>query len=319
MRIKEKNMYAVLCACLLGSYLLFVASTCEKPVDIQIDEPLQLVAVCEFSPQKPFRVFVSESKSILDRADKETVYKEDAVVQLIEGNNPPQLIRLKDNISGAEPYYESDFLPKANQTYILRVDANNFPSIQATDQIPDAVPFESILKNIEVEHIADNTYAYTLDLEFQWEDKANIENYYHLNIYRPISFFWLEDGDTITNIVNPLGAEFLSESLNPDGLFNINFNGGALVQDIAFDGQEVNLPMKFQFQINASEELFEFLYIELRSVSKTYYQFNTGVSLQHQEGRSTPLSDPVVIPSNIEDGLGVFAGFNATRDTLKRK
>lgn len=318
MSFKEINMHTVLFCCLLGSYLLFVASTCERPVDIEIDEPLQLVAVCEFSPQEPFRVFVSESKSILDRVDKETIYKEDAVVQIIEGDNPPQLIRLK-NGSGAAPYYESDFFPKANQTYTLRVDANNFPSIQAIDQIPDAVPFESILNGIEVEYISDNTYSYTLDLEFRWEDKANVENYYHLNIYRPISFFWLEDGDTITNIVNPLGAEFLSESLNSDGLFTINFNGGALVQDIAFDGQEVDLPVKFQFQINANEELFEFLYIELRSVSKTYYQFNTNVSLQHEEGRSTPLSDPVVISSNIKDGLGIFAGFNATRDTLKRK
>ena len=305
---------------LLGLYLVCNAATCEEPVDLIIEEPVQLVAVCEFTPSEPFRIFVSESKSVLDRVDRPAVYRNDAEVFVAREGQSPELLQWREEIPGAAPFFQSQLLAEPDVSYELTITAPGFDTLRAVNHIPDAVPFESDIGTIEIIANEGTSLNYRLDLEFSWEDDPAVENFYHLNIYRPISFFWIEQGgDTITNIVDPLGAEFLSESLNPDGAFIVNFNGGILIKDDAFDGQNVILPLRYEFQIDTSEELFEFLYVELRSVSKAYYQFHTGVSLQQESSRTTPLSEPVIIPSNIENGLGLFAGYYSTRDTLKRK
>jgi hypothetical protein len=298
--------------------LIFSSSTCEEPIDLQIEDEKQLVVICEFSPENVFDVVVSESKSVLNTSD-EVEYRRDAKVEIMGSGQASFGLDLTNDVVGGVPYYRSEVKPEIIRNYSLRVEVNDLPMIEAVSSIPEAIAVEGKIRDLEINPKEGDIYTYSADLIFEWEDKANEANYYHLNIYRPITFFWVLDGDTLTNVVDPLGAEQISENLNAEALFQINFNGGVLLKDETFDGSLVSLPIRLQFELDRSEELFELLYVELRTVSKDYYDFHAAVSLQQEDTRTTPLSEPVIIPTNIRGGLGVFAGYNLARDTLSTK
>ena len=45
------------------------------------------------------------------------------------------------------------------------------------------------------------------------------------------------------------------------------------------------------------------------SVDQAYYQFQEAV-IRQRRSRNNPFAEPVLIPSNIDGGLGCFAGYN---------
>ena len=57
------------------------------------------------------------------------------------------------------------------------------------------------------------------------------------------------------------------------------------------------------------------LFLELRSVTEEYYRYFAGLSRQKQSSDS-PFSEPVIIYDNIDGGLGIFAGYNSSVDSL---
>ena len=305
---------------LLALCLIFSASTCEEPIDLPFEDPLQLVVVCEFTPNKAFEVVVSESKSILN-SNTETVYRKDALVEIELNDQSTYRLKLQDDISNSVPFYSTEMeeTPDIGEFYSLKVEVGDLPPVSASNIIPPPVVVAGEIGEIEIEQVRGEVYSYVADVIFKWEDDASIEDYYHLNIFRPITFFWVLDGDTLTNVVDPIGAEQIQESLNAEAPFQVNFNGGVLLKDETFNGQEISLPVKLQFELDRSEELFEFLYIELRAVSKEYYLFHSAVSKQQQDTRVTPVSEPFIVPTNIQGGLGLFAGYSINQDTLRTK
>jgi hypothetical protein len=62
------------------------------------------------------------------------------------------------------------------------------------------------------------------------------------------------------------------------------------------------------------------LAIELRTVSYAYYRYKTALYKQRNAVRGDMVygaASPVIVPSNVENGTGIFAGYTASvRDTF---
>jgi hypothetical protein len=57
------------------------------------------------------------------------------------------------------------------------------------------------------------------------------------------------------------------------------------------------------------------MFAELRTVSEEYYLYYNSLSRQ-RTGNNGPFADPVMIYGNVENGQGIFAGYNASVDSV---
>ena len=140
-------------------------------------------------------------------------------------------------------------------------------------------------------------------------------NFYHLRL-----FFEAISGRTQSNgfVVNeedhliPLPIEAILDNA-PNAIFDSD-NIGLLFSDEAIDGQSIQL--KLLAQIDELETgMFPKIVGELRTVSENYYKHYTSLALQ-KESKDRPFAEPVSVFSNIENGLGIFAGYSTYRDSV---
>ena len=58
------------------------------------------------------------------------------------------------------------------------------------------------------------------------------------------------------------------------------------------------------------------LLIYVAVVDKPYYQYLKAISASGKIDNDDPFSEPVLTYTNVQGGLGVFAGFNTTATTI---
>ncbi|MFQ5636990.1 MAG: DUF4249 family protein [bacterium] len=87
--------------------------------------------------------------------------------------------------------------------------------------------------------------------------------------------------------------------------FSIYFED-AYFDDALFDGEFYDLDISFY---NYSEPIEMFIVV-LLTTSESYYNFHKSVDQQNAT-EDNPFAEPVPIYTNIENGLGVFAGYSS--------
>ena len=295
--------------------LLCTGATCERPVDLDLDiPPPRLVIVSNFTPGEKVQVQVSKSQNILDESPAEYLATADVGIYQ-DGKLIERLDLVIDPAGRTPPYYITPtFEPEPAITYTIKAEAEGFEPAMAHSFIPAPVAIgEFSVSEVMVgpgPNSYQETYSYQVFLSF--EDPDDEVNYYHLNFYQEVfSYMNSEAGDTI----------ILDKKLEPvqfDGLNGTDFirsflGGGILLKDNPFaDG------VSFSFSLSISPE-FEFLgkvFAELRTVSEEYYLFHTSIS-RSQNQSDGPFTNPVAIFNNVENGHGVFAGYNTAQDSIK--
>ncbi len=83
------------------------------------------------------------------------------------------------------------------------------------------------------------------------------------------------------------------------------------LSDEAFNGQIFSLDLT----IGLLSEFIEYTSFEaqLKHITEEHYLYGTTAQLQEQETAENPFSQPVQVFGNIENGLGIFAGFGKSR------
>ena len=89
--------------------------------------------------------------------------------------------------------------------------------------------------------------------------------------------------------------------------------GGVLFSDEKFNGLNFSGSFPMHFELEPSQELGK-LIVELRSASDDYYFFQTSVT--RQQGPGVPVQGEVAVYNNIENGQGIFAGYNLSIDSV---
>ncbi|MEZ4986068.1 MAG: DUF4249 domain-containing protein [Saprospiraceae bacterium] len=298
---------------LLGCGLLF-SSTCERTVELDIEEPPpRLVVSSSFTLGEKVKVAVSKSQYILDSGLPE--YIANATVTLYEGEDLIEALGLYiDPAPRIPPYYVTQhFEPQPGNTYTVKVEAPGFATVMAHSYIPESVPFSHLKVFDFTTEAAEESFAvnYAYQVRLNYDDPPSEDNYYHLNLFQAINDYTLgESGDTIV----------LSTRLVR---LPIAFPHPEVVNDLVIGGllfKNNPSPDGFIFDIAISGIVPEFEYLgdvvaELRTVTREYYLYYSTFS--RQQGQSDgPFNDPIVIFNNIENGHGYFAGYNAIKDSV---
>lgn len=291
-----------------------MGATCERPVELDLDLPdPRLVIVSNFTLGEKVKVRVSTSQNILDESPAE--YLADATVGLYQdGKLIEELVLVIEPAERIPPYYITPtFEPEPAITYTIKVEAEGFEPVVAHSFIPAPVTISdfSISEVVVGPGHTNFSKSYSYEVFLSFEDPGDEVNYYHLNFYQEvITYENTEAGDTV----------FLSKQLEPVDFENINgsdfvesvFGGGILLEDNPFsDG----LSFSFSITINPEFQLLGKVFAELRTVSKEYYFFHRSIS-ESQSQADGPFTSPVVIFNNVENGHGVFAGYNTSQDSI---
>ncbi len=291
---------------------LFMGATCERTVELDIDEPPpRLVVNSSFTLGELVKVSVAKSQSILDNSLPE--YLGDASVTLYKGDTfIEQLVLYVDPAPRIVPYYTTQFFkPEAATTYTIKVEALGFESIEAHSFIPEPVSFSSLqvsnLNEEEGSETFNKRFTYQIDLNFT--DPSGEDNYYHLNIFQEILSVTITGVDTFVD-----GRRLQRIGLVQD---NPKIISDALIGGLLLKNNPSEEGYRFQVSVEIVPE-FEALgqiYAELRTVSEEYYLYFSTFSRQQNQSDG-PFNDPIVIFNNVENGHGYFAGYNFTQDSV---
>ena len=305
--MKPNNIYI-----LFISLMLFI-SACEVEIDIAIpDRQRKIVVNSLFEAETALSVNLTKSLSILDGAN--VVYLNDASITLYENNTELETLQYTDFGN-----YISQSVLRSGNTYEISILRNN-QIASAVSSIPDKVEIISI----------DSSTIRFFDMEYlqcliEFEDDPDQDNYFMFSIdhlrYEIIEYsddFGIVRYDTITFT----DSYFESEDIIIDSWIYLENKNFILFDDSFISGKTYLLNIRINFDINNPYNIDMYLdskesiiYFNLYSVSEAYFKYFKTYSL-HKDAQDNPFSEPVQVYSNVENGLGVFAGFSFDSDSI---
>ena len=183
----------------------------------------------------------------------------------------------------------------AGKTYKLNVTAPGGFSATGSCTVPlasgVAITDVSSSSTKEPDYYGYETYQYKV--RYKWTDAPGVDNYYRTLATR---IYWYKDyNGNRQEGVNPLYMDHGKPGLYKDD----KAQGGVLVSDdfYFYEGTQAEVEKPYR------------LHLLLVVADKHYYMHQDA---QHKQSQSNgnPFAEPVVMYSNIEGGLGVFAGYN---------
>lgn len=302
-------------------FLIVVLFTgCEYPIDLELEEAEpQIVVLCTITPDEHIKAGISLTRSVVSNSP--FVYPEDAIVEIFSSNTLLKTLeRVAPGMPNARPYYESlTFFPSIGNEYKLKVDVPGVGIVEATDVIPPPIDFEIIMTDLKSKKEGKELVQHTFTLDIMFNDQVEEENYYQILPYwsETIYSISINTGDTsrfASGARIPLQLLTPLTELRPTASPHMD-SSSVLLNDELINGSEHKISLQYSLNINASSQLFDNIVIDMRSISKKYYQFYEALNFQILNGND-PLAEPSILYTNFENGQGVFAGYSTSRDSL---
>ncbi|MBE9467641.1 MAG: DUF4249 domain-containing protein [Bacteroidetes bacterium] len=292
--------------------LIFILISCTKEISIDLPkkEP-KLIVNSFFIPfttpnPKSFNVKVNQSSPLLDTTTMKAIT--DATVIISSGN---QIDTMKYNDSS--DYYDfSDFtFPETGKNYELKIIKSGFKTVTSNDLVPNRVEMTSY----EINPIAGTNDCGDIysEITINFCDPANEKNFYEMEISDEISYQIFSNDNIITSeSYYPSLLSFDAE--NPEYLlFNDSYINGEKHQLRIFYYPPQYIDPDGRYIDN------QVVFLHFRSVSENYYKYKTSL-LQHLYRQQGDIlygtGEPVNVFSNIENGYGIFAGYQEDTETI---
>ncbi|MFA9391684.1 MAG: DUF4249 family protein [Prolixibacteraceae bacterium] len=208
--------------------------------------------------------------------------------------------------------YRADVVPGSNQTYVLEVICDSFPTVVVEDVLPVKVALDSV--QIDPFVRVDNLGAAIGQAIIYFKDPLKSENYYEVEItpgYNNYSGLVVSSEDpVITNeFYYPENAEL--QNFSPHRLLfsDQSFGSGQKVITVSFYSGSSYYCSEDESYHRISEG---YITVKFRSVSKNYYTYfasylNYMFNISGEALLGTV--EPVNIMGNVKGGYGIFGAY----------
>ena len=293
--------------------IIFILGSCIDKMDsFELEQEPYLVVNCLFTPDSLFTVYVFSNSNILDTNLRVV---ENATVEIWIENN--LLETLPYNTNG---FYKAENLkPSVDIEYILKVKADGYPSIKATDKIPDN-SVEIINANCYVDVYMSGMFIPPREdirdskIEFTFKENNSSLNYYQVANFS-------ENYD-------------YNDSLFESNIFFSTTNNPTLLQYIdapqfcttCFTNELSNDTISFDIRLYTTTLMYPYpnrndFFIDLRIISQTYFNYKidlmnyiyyqSNIDIANIDGNLFFDTEIKEVFSNIETGYGIFAGYSS--------
>lgn len=233
---------------------------------------------------------------------------ENATVTISDGSRSVSLNYKADG----QPYYSARTasMPiQVGKTYTLTVLTASGERVMSSCTIPEPVALKSVTFD-SLQSGQNRRYF----VRAWWQDVVGEADYYQVSgVFR-----FITNCSSCTNLPGYTEREeftYLSFDDDNRGVFSdAGVDGGEMISGRAYlNGSNINQSLPFMSQYKMA-----FVTMNLYNVEQSYYQYWSAV-IRQRRVRNNPFAEPVLIPSNIQGGLGCFAGYNNSTLKLKLK
>ncbi|MDN5214332.1 DUF4249 domain-containing protein [Fulvivirgaceae bacterium BMA12] len=288
--------------------IFMVCWGCETVVDPGIEpDDASLVLNSIINPDSVIKVNLSKSWYVL--LDEREQFIEGATIDIYEEDK--YLGQLDHDGFGV--YTNSNLVPKKGGNYRIEVSKEGYEDIFSEATIPQR---PALISKIKIDTILSDGIK-RLKFKVEIDDRVG-EDYYEFIIFgynRNYEFneetgtyllidsvnipIWSETEDLIID-------EFQREGTNLDYVFSDNF----------FEGKKYSLSIDPGiFIYDTSTPQFTTVTVVLRNVNKDYFLYKRSRLLQDWVD-GDPFAEPVLVHNNIQNGFGIFAGYNQTEEVI---
>jgi hypothetical protein len=284
--------------------LVCLLAACEKEVtSLNLPAPESQLAINAFiSPQDTVvEVAVYESKPVFgERPGSVTDLIRDATVTLSDGQRTVAL-----TLPGNVPFASSrnyhvmarDFPIEAGKTYFLRVSTPDGRLVTAQCTVPAAPPVPEMRFNLPVDTSASGTPNYReYTGALHWQDPAGEENFYRVDA--DINYVRVDNQGTVWDDWRQIYWSDDKSTTFSD----------ARLDGAQFSSPETTFPVVRDYHDSIT------LYAYLLHTDRAYFEYHRTIRANTD---GNPFAEPVLVYSNVEGGLGVFAAFNRTTLEVK--
>ncbi|MCA1752133.1 MAG: DUF4249 domain-containing protein [Cryomorphaceae bacterium] len=305
---------------LIASALLLSTGACTKFIDFEgEDSTPRLVVNGAFQPDSVFEIELSNSLGFIDISQIQP--RTDGSVAVYDGNGSfvDSLTHIGDG------RYRSNVTAAVGNTYTVRASSGAFGEVSATDYIPDIMPIDSwdTASAASSDPFFDNS---GLDIFFTLSDPAGSENFYMVEVFESAGYY-------IDYVMDPSTGEFVQDTIyldfGPQKLYLSTTDqvllseadgfadGGELYGETFFFSDRLfngNI-RRFQLRLDYYSGIAN-LEIRLTSASQSYWRYRRTID-RYDYSSGDPFSEPVQVFTNIEGGLGIWAGFSASSAVIE--
>lgn len=297
--------------------------SCEEVVELDVDFDPQLVVVAEVAPHKDVTVVLSRARPILSQSPTEYVVADQVSIANRRTGQTTELFlqeATKDTLNPnltVYPFYlsrETAVITSSNN-YELNVLVAGEEPISAITTIPQRVDIQSLnLINFSPNNDPRSETIYDLNFDLSFNHQTQAASNYHLVFYFRYIVPVITESDTVYYYRTQIPTV---NNLTMSVPYTFDFENGVLIQ--GQDIPEGRNRLEAELSVGFAEGFSPFspeLLVELRNTNKDYHNYHFNLSRQRSQ-RDSILSQAIVIPSNINNGLGIFSGYNYDFQVVK--
>lgn len=277
-------------------------AACEATVDLEPpDHEPSLVVHAFFNPDSTWSVALGRSRTFSEGASDAPVPVQDARVRIRWASDTLALA----NVGPGRYASPEGMRPGSAGVYALDVTAPRFPAVRASGALPTR-------PDVEVLEVARTGAGGpfsggTFRIRMRLSDRPG-RHYYRLGIYR------LDRGGSPgTYLPVPFQSTDPALHYDYDTVGDVSLEGPgtrifdqAVLDDRLFEGQERVLSMVADLGGPAGSLRFV-----VSSLSPDFFEYHRTLLLQ-QAALDNPFGEPIAVYTNVENGIGVFAGYSNT-------
>lgn len=299
-----KNIKIGLIACLM----IMLLASCEDLFDGTVLEVELPPHDSKLAPYAFFRdtdsvltVMVGKSVGVLDSINPDIVYG--ATVELYKNGVLAYNFTFADSVRGYQVALTEPFDPVVGDEYELRVSAEGFETTSGVQKVPEKVEIIDATWNVDggVDEFGDPVDIF----ELTFQDPGGVRNFYEVNGYSDIKY----NDPFDSTITYEYRSTFYFESNDP------NFSNGT-ISDANFNGQEYTLRLQSYASFFTGDPNYVYTgRISLSSATPEYANYINSLN-NYWNADGNPFAEPVLLYSNMSQGLGAFGIFNTSYKDL---
>ncbi len=290
--------------------IVFAFISCEKEVDIPIEySESKLVVNSVFCTDSLWNVEISASKYIYDTMQIPLL--DNAIVTIADSDkNSIELFNQGNGI-----YTSLTEKPELNKAYTVNVLHSVYDNVSSTSKLPNNININDISWDEQV--LFEGQEYRKVKITFQ-DPPEN--NYYSIRVFERN---WMIEGWNNEGYLDSILVEqpyyIISQNASVSNNENKNYVTSIYFSDDLFDGNEYTFDFlldNYMFENSwgsGSERLP--IYISFSTLSKDLYWYQTSLQ-KYQYSNGDFFSQPVQVYTNVENGLGIFAGCSSVQDSI---
>ncbi len=272
--------------------------SCTKPYTIDLNDIEKRVVIHSFlCPDSLFMANLTEEASLTDNVRPPYYVKTIDNAQIVIYGDNAAIDTLDYTDKGI---YVGHFKPNINSMYKINVKATGYDEGTAESKIPTLVRIDSVGKKKIADDYSDNLYELTI----YFTDPPNEKNFYYIAVSGLT--YDLTSNDPVFGGMDLKGFQ--------EAVFNDNL----------FDGNKYAITIEVRAEIcDWYPPDWNFIAVNLQTISKDFYLYAASYNKQMPEFGDDMMAllqqgliEPLPIYSNISGGLGLFAGYTNSQDSV---